>query len=69
VVVRIVTASGRAVSHFNKAMKGLVARAIATSRSRPITPKRLAAVLQAAGFRAQLIDGTPAVLEVTLHLK
>lgn len=69
VAVRIVTASGGAVSHFNKATKGLVARAIATSRSRPITPKRLAAVLQAAGFRAQLIDGTPAVLEVTLHLK
>jgi cytoplasmic iron level regulating protein YaaA (DUF328/UPF0246 family) len=67
VAVRVVTPDGRTVSHFNKATKGLVARAIAQSRATPPTAKRLRTLLLTAGFDVKLLPGAPAVLEVTTN--
>ena len=40
VVVRVITSEGKVVSHFNKAHKGLLARAISTSQRRADRPER-----------------------------
>ncbi|SES31231.1 hypothetical protein SAMN05216188_13222 [Lentzea xinjiangensis] len=51
VVVRVVTSEGRVVSHFNKAHKGLLARAIATAATEPSDLKGLVRLAEKAGIR------------------
>ncbi|GGP48310.1 peroxide stress protein YaaA [Saccharothrix coeruleofusca] len=62
VVVRVVTEDGagrrKAVSHFNKAHKGLLARAIARSRSEPGTVRGLVRLAAAAGLRLEPVTAT-----------
>jgi cytoplasmic iron level regulating protein YaaA (DUF328/UPF0246 family) len=57
VMVRVVTEDGcgrrKAVSHFNKAHKGLLARAVATSRAEPSDVAGLVKVATAAGLRLE----------------
>lgn len=48
--VRVITEDGKVVSHFNKAHKGLLARAIATSRAEPHDLKGLIKLAQKAGI-------------------
>ncbi|MFJ5988408.1 peroxide stress protein YaaA [Lentzea sp. NPDC092896] len=50
VVVRVITSEGKVVSHFNKAHKGLLARAIATSSAEPHDLKGLVRLAQKAGL-------------------
>lgn len=50
VVVRVITSKGKVVSHFNKAHKGLLARAIATSSAEPGDLKGLVRLAQKAGL-------------------
>ena len=50
VVVRVITSEGKVVSHFNKAHKGLLARAIATSSTEPGDLKGLVRLAQKAGL-------------------
>ncbi|MFD4642391.1 peroxide stress protein YaaA [Lentzea sp. NPDC058436] len=50
VVVRVVTSEGKVVSHFNKAHKGLLARAIARSSAEPNDLKGLVKLAQKAGL-------------------
>jgi cytoplasmic iron level regulating protein YaaA (DUF328/UPF0246 family) len=50
VVVRVITSEGKVVSHFNKAHKGLLARAIATSSAEPADLKGLVRLAQKAGL-------------------
>ena len=51
VVVRVVTSEGKVVSHFNKAHKGLLARAIVTTSAEPSDLKGLVKVAQKAGLK------------------
>ena len=51
VVVRVITSEGKVVSHFNKAHKGLLARAIATGKSAPSDLKGLVRLAQKAGLK------------------
>ncbi|MET8756940.1 peroxide stress protein YaaA [Lentzea sp. NPDC004782] len=51
VVVRVVTSEGKVVSHFNKAHKGLLARAIVTTSAEPSDLKGLVEVAQKAGLK------------------
>ncbi len=51
VVVRVITSEGKVVSHFNKAHKGLLARAISTSRAEPTDLKGLVKLAGNAGMR------------------
>ncbi|MET9232429.1 peroxide stress protein YaaA [Lentzea sp. NPDC003310] len=51
VVVRVVTSEGKVVSHFNKAHKGLLARAIARSSAEPSDLKGLVRLAQKAGLK------------------
>ncbi|MGW6446085.1 peroxide stress protein YaaA [Lentzea sp. NPDC055074] len=51
VVVRVVTSEGKVVSHFNKAHKGLLARAITKSSVEPQDLKGLVRLAQKAGLR------------------
>ncbi|PRY42572.1 peroxide stress protein YaaA [Umezawaea tangerina] len=57
VVVRVVSEDARgvrkAVSHFNKAHKGLLARALSTSRAEPSDVRGLIRVAKAAGLRVE----------------
>ncbi|MET1071406.1 MAG: hypothetical protein ABWY11_02045, partial [Umezawaea sp.] len=57
VVVRVVSEDGRgvrkAVSHFNKAHKGLLARALSTSRAEPANITGLIRVAKTAGLRME----------------
>ncbi|GLZ31212.1 peroxide stress protein YaaA [Lentzea sp. NBRC 105346] len=48
--VRVLTEDGKVISHFNKAHKGLLARAIATSRAEPGDLKGLVKLAQKAGI-------------------
>lgn len=50
VVVRVVTSEGKVVSHFNKAHKGLLARAIAKSSGEPADLKGLVELARKAGL-------------------
>ncbi|MFD4671548.1 peroxide stress protein YaaA [Lentzea sp. NPDC058450] len=50
-VVRVVTSEGKVVSHFNKAHKGLLARAIVRSAAEPKDLKGLVKLAQKAGLR------------------
>jgi uncharacterized protein len=55
VTARVLLASTRrTVSHFNKATKGRVTRALLTSGAEPATPKDLAVLLADLGFTAEL---------------
>ncbi|MDX3656143.1 peroxide stress protein YaaA [Streptomyces sp. ID05-26A] len=51
VVVRVVTSEGKVVSHFNKAHKGLLARAITKSAAEPADLKGLVRLAQKAGLK------------------
>jgi uncharacterized protein len=51
VVVRVVTSEGKVVSHFNKAHKGLLARAIVRSNAEPDDLKGLVKLGQKAGLK------------------
>lgn len=51
VVVRVITSEGKVVSHFNKAHKGLLARAIARSNAEPSDLKGLVKLAQKAGLK------------------
>jgi uncharacterized protein len=57
VVIRVVSENGdgvrKAVSHFNKAHKGLLARALSTSRAEPKDLNGLIRVAKAAGLRVE----------------
>lgn len=48
--VRVITEDGKVISHFNKAHKGLLARAIATSRAEPSDLKGLVSLARKAGI-------------------
>jgi uncharacterized protein len=48
--IRVITADGKIVSHFNKAHKGLLARAIVASRAEPSDLKGLVRLAQKAGI-------------------
>ncbi|MGI5505437.1 peroxide stress protein YaaA [Lentzea sp. CA-135723] len=50
-VVRVVTSEGKVVSHFNKAHKGLLARAIVRTATEPKDLKGLVRLAQKAGLR------------------
>jgi cytoplasmic iron level regulating protein YaaA (DUF328/UPF0246 family) len=54
-----VTSGGKVVSHFNKATKGLLARAVLTAGIDPRTPEALAAVCGELGFAAELGPTAP----------
>jgi len=62
VVVRVVTSEGKVISHFNKAHKGLLARAIATSKAEPKDLKGLVKLAQNAGMRLVPTGGKTADL-------
>lgn len=62
VVVRVVTSEGKVVSHFNKAHKGLLARAIARSSAEPGDLKGLVKLAQKAGLRLVPTGGKTADL-------
>lgn len=66
VTVRVVTSAGTTVSHFNKAGKGLFARALASSRRTPRRPVDLVDIAGAAGLKARLSPGAPWVLDLTV---
>ncbi|MEU0878973.1 peroxide stress protein YaaA [Lentzea sp. NPDC005914] len=51
VVVRVITSEGKIVSHFNKAHKGLLARAIVTTSTEPGDLKGLVKVARKAGLK------------------
>lgn len=51
VVIRVITSEGKVVSHFNKAHKGLLARAIATAKTEPKDLKGLVKLAQNAGMK------------------
>ena len=53
VTVTVRTAEGAIVSHFNKAHKGLLARALVVSRAEPKNLNGLVKVAKAAGFRVE----------------
>lgn len=54
-----VTSGGKVVSHFNKATKGLLARAVLTAGVDPRTPEALAAACGELGFTAGLGPAAP----------
>lgn len=62
--VRVVTAAGKVVSHFNKHYKGQLARALALSGEHPASATELVEVAQAAGFAAQALS--PQQVELTV---
>ncbi len=66
VTVRVVTSAGTTVSHFNKAGKGLFARALASSRRTPRKPRDLLDIAESAGLKARLSAGAPWVLDLTV---
>ncbi|GAB2820919.1 peroxide stress protein YaaA [Lentzea nigeriaca] len=51
VVVRVITSEGKVVSHFNKAHKGLLARALVTTSAEPSDLKGLVRLAQKAGLK------------------
>ncbi|MET9627858.1 peroxide stress protein YaaA [Lentzea sp. NPDC006480] len=51
VVVRVITSEGKVVSHFNKAHKGLLARALVTTSAEPSDLKGLVRIAQKAGLK------------------
>ena len=51
VVVRVITSEGKVVSHFNKAHKGLLARAIVRTSVAPSDLKGLVKVARKAGLK------------------
>ncbi len=51
VVVRVITSEGKVVSHFNKAHKGLLARAVAAAKTAPDDLKGLVRLAGKAGMR------------------
>ena len=54
-----VTSGGKVVSHFNKATKGLLARAVLTAGVDPRTPEALAEACRELGFAAVLGPAVP----------
>ena len=63
--------SGRkvAVSHFNKATKGLLARELLRNARTPRTPESLAAMCESAGFEVSLISPTRPETPWTLEIE
>jgi hypothetical protein len=61
--VRGFTEDGKVVSHWAKAVRGDVARAVLTTGAEPQTPQDVLEIVTAAGMRAELSDGT---LDVTV---
>jgi cytoplasmic iron level regulating protein YaaA (DUF328/UPF0246 family) len=53
VTVRVVTGSGATVSHFNKAYKGKLARALAVAQREPATVAAVLRVVRAAGLAVE----------------
>lgn len=64
VTVRVVTAAGRAVSHHNKAHKGLLARALAVAPREPATVTGLVRIAARAGLT--LVRTGPAALDLVV---